>query len=142
MQAHMLKDEKRRRNRELFCVEEADFHAGLPWNRRGWLAGAAGQTIQPHLESFTWTGLCACVSVCVCVWLLCGEGCLLLLLFFIMFPESAVGKETRERERHERQVKEHGFRVKARRNEGRKGRQMRRWCVCVEARRWGVGVGG
>ena len=54
-----------------------------------------------------------------------------MLLFFIVFPESAVGKETREIERHERQVKEHGFRVKARRNEGRKGRQMRRWCVCV-----------
>ena len=59
------------------------------------------------------------------------RGCLLLLLFFIVFPESAVGKETREIERHERQVKEHGFRVKARRNEGRKGRQMRRWGVCV-----------
>lgn len=35
--------------------------AGLLRNRRGWLAAAAGQTIQPHLQSFTW---CACV----CLW--------------------------------------------------------------------------
>lgn len=59
----------------------------------------ANNTTSPGVIYMDWI-VCMCVflSVCVCVWLLCGEGCLLLLLFFIVFPESAVGKETRERE--------------------------------------------
>lgn len=90
--------------------------AGLLWNRRGWLAGAAGQTIQPHLESFTWI-VCVCLCLCMCVWLLCWAGVSPVAALLHHVPESAVGKETRERERETWEASQGAqFRVRARRN--------------------------
>ena len=69
--------------------------ANLLKNRRGWLAAAAGQTIQPHREIFTW-----CVRVYTVVTL--GTVSPVAALLHCV-PESAVGKETRDRERDMRE---------------------------------------
>lgn len=109
----VCKQEKTGRNRELFCVEEADFHAAC-WftmeqerlvSRSSW----ANNTTSPGVIYMDCVCACACVSVCVVV-MLRGVSPVAALLHHV--PESAVGKETRERERerHERQVKEHDFR--------------------------------
>lgn len=88
--------------------------AGLLRNRRGWLAAAAGQTIQPHLQSFTWIA-CVCVSIVVSP--------VAVLLHCV--PESAVGKETRDRERDKRDKSKSTVSGKSKAKWGRNGIQVR-----------------
>ena len=101
----------------MFCVEEADFHAAC-WftveqerlvSRSSW----ANNTTSPGVIYMD----CVCVSVpvhvCVCmVAVLRGVSPVAAPLHHV--PESAVGKETRERERETSQGAL--FRVRARRN--------------------------
>lgn len=84
--------------------------AGLLRNRRGWLAAAAGQTIQPHLQSFTWIA-------CVCVLIVVSPVAVLLH----RVPESAVGKETRDK----RDMSKSTVSGKSKAKWGRNGIQMR-----------------
>lgn len=108
---------KTRSNRELFCVEEADFHAAC------WFTEEQERLVSSSSWANNTTSPAVIYMDCVCVCVSIVVSPVAVLLHCV--PESAVGKETRDRERDKRDKSKSTVSGKSKAKWGRNGIQVR-----------------